>query len=209
MTSPNVLILIGAWLGYFVLHSALASTAAKAWVAAHVPRFAPYYRLAYNLIATLLLIPVLWIVYTGESAPLWTWHGPAKWLADGLAIAAVLGFLWSLRFYDMDEFLGLKQPQAAHQRQRFILSPFHRYVRHPWYFFALVIIWTRDTDTIWLVSCVAMTAYFVIGSRLEERKLVREFGQRYRRYQQSVPALIPLPGRYLGRAAANEIIDSR
>jgi len=209
MTSTNVLILIGAWLGYFVIHSALASTTAKAWVAIHVPRFTPYYRLAYNLVATLLLIPVLWIVYTGESAPLWSWHGPARWLADGLAIAAVLAFLWTLRYYDMDEFLGVKQPQTAHQRQRFILSPFHRYVRHPWYFFALVIVWTRDTDTIWLVSCVAMTAYFVIGSRLEERKLVREFGQNYRRYQQSVPALIPLPGRYLSRAEATEIIESR
>jgi len=54
-----------------------------------------------------------------------------------------------------------------------------------------------------------MTAYFVIGSRLEERKLVREFGENYRRYQQSVPALMPLPGRYLGRAEAAKIIDSR
>jgi len=110
MNSINVLILIGAWVGYFVLHSALASTVTKAWVAVHVPRFAPYYRLAYNLVATLLLIPVLWIVYTGESAPLWSWHGLARWLADGLAIAAALGFLWTLRYYDMDEFLGLKQP---------------------------------------------------------------------------------------------------
>ena len=195
-------------MGYFFLHSALASTAAKDWVATHVPHFARYYRLVYNLIATLLLIPPLWIVHTGEGGSLWTWHGPTRWLADGLAIAAVLGFLWSLRYYDMGEFLGLKQPQSADQSQRFILSPFHRHVRHPWYFFALVIVWTRDMDTTWLVSSAAITVYFVIGSRLEERKLVREFGESYRRYQRSVPALIPLPGRHLGRAEASEIIES-
>ena len=208
MNSTTLLLLIGAWAGYFVLHSALASTTAKAWVATHVPHFAPYYRLAYNLIATVLLIPPLWIVHTGDSAPLWSWHGPARWLAEGLAIAAVLGFLWSLRQYDMGEFLGLKQALTADRSPRFILSPFHRYVRHPWYFFALVIIWTRNMDTVWLVSCAAITVYFVIGSRLEERKLVREFGEIYRRYQQSVPALIPLPGRYLNHAEATEIIES-
>jgi protein-S-isoprenylcysteine O-methyltransferase Ste14 len=210
MTS-NLLMIIKAlsvWLLYFAIHSALASLSAKNWVAAHWPRFTPYYRLAYNLAATLLLIPPLWILHTNQAAPLWSWHGPVGWLADGLALAAIAGFWWSLRYYDSREFLGLSQARNPGRGPRFSLSPLHRYVRHPWYFFGLLIIWTRDMDPAWLASCVAITLYFAIGSRLEERKLVAEFGEPYRRYQQRVPGLIPLPGRHLSPAEAAEIIAS-
>jgi len=56
MNSTNVWIPIGAWLGYFILHSAFASTAAKDWVATHVPHLAPFYRLAYNAIAKKIMV---------------------------------------------------------------------------------------------------------------------------------------------------------
>jgi protein-S-isoprenylcysteine O-methyltransferase Ste14 len=39
------------------------------------------------------------------------------------------------------------------------------------------------------------TAYFYLGSIPEEDKLIAEFGDVYRRYQQAVPRLIPRPGR--------------
>ena len=39
------------------------------------------------------------------------------------------------------------------------------------------------------------TAYFYFGSIPEEQKLIEEFGDAYRRYQQTVPRLIPWPGR--------------
>ena len=203
-----IIMILLAWLLYFALHSTLASHSAKNWVAAHWPRFTPYYRVTYNLVATLLLIPPLWILHTSEAAPLWSWHGPARWLADGLALAAIAGFWWSLRYYDTREFLGLRQVQDPGRGPRFSISPLHRYVRHPWYSFGLIIIWTRDMEPAWLTSCIAITLYFAIGSRLEERKLVTEFGEPYRRYQQRVPALIPLPGRHLSRAEGAEIVAS-
>lgn len=201
-----IIMILLAWLLYFALHSALASLSAKNWVSAHWPRFTPYYRLSYNLAATLLLIPPLWLLHASQVAPLWSWHGLGRWLADGLALLAIAGFGWSLRYYDTREFLGLSQAQDPGRSPRFALSPLHRFVRHPWYFLALVIIWTRDMDPAWLASCIAITLYLAIGSRLEERKLVAEFGEPYRRYQRRVPGLIPLPGRYLSRAEATEII---
>ena len=77
MTSDitNLLIVLLAWLCYFALHSAWASHTAKAWVASHWPRFSPYYRLTYNLAATLLLIPPIWLLHATQAAPLWSWHG--------------------------------------------------------------------------------------------------------------------------------------
>ena len=201
-----IIMILLAWLLYFALHSALASLSVKNWVSARWPRFTPYYRLTYNLAATLLLIPPLWILHTSQTAPIWSWHGPGRWLANGLAVLAIAGFWWSLRYYDTRQFLGLRQAQSPDHGPRFSLSPFHRWVRHPWYFFGLLIIWTRDMDPAWLTSCIAITLYFAIGSRLEERKLVAEFGEPYRRYQRRVPGLLPIPGRHLSRTEAAEIV---
>jgi cobalt-zinc-cadmium efflux system protein len=58
--------------------------------------------------------------------------------ANLLAFAAGLGFLWTLRYYDMQAFLGVRQWQQGSQnvadQEPFPLSPVPRYVRHPWYF---------------------------------------------------------------------------
>jgi len=205
----NLLILMSLWLGYFALHSALASLSVKDWVSSRWPGITPRYRLFYNLLATLFLIPPLWLLHTSHGTPLWAWHGIGQWLADGLALAALLGFLWSLRYYDMGEFSGLKQAQHTEQDRRFSISEFHRFVRHPWYCFGLVIIWTRDMDPAWLVSCLAITLYFIVGSRWEEQKLITEFGDAYRQYRQRVPGLIPLPGKYLSRREAEELLTRR
>lgn len=203
----NIFNLLLAWLLYFAAHSALASLSVKNWAERHWPRFVPYYRLAYNLVAVVLLVPPLWLAHGTRAAPLWAWHGAWGWVADGLALGALAGFWWSLRYYDMGEFLGLSQARNFDHGRRFSLSPLHRFVRHPWYCFGLVIIWTRDMNAAWLTSCVLITLYFIVGSRLEERKLVAEFGDAYRRYRQRVPALLPLPGRYLSRSEAEKIIS--
>ncbi len=87
------------------------------------------------------------------------------------------------------------------------LSTAHRFVRHPWYFLGLIIIWTREMNTAFLLTAVILTLYLLLGSRLEENKLLARYGDQYRRYQVSVPTLIPRPWRYLSRQQAEEILD--
>jgi steroid 5-alpha reductase family enzyme len=93
-------------------------------------------------------------------------------------------------------------------QERFHLSPLHRWVRHPWYFLGLVIVWTRDMSAAMFVSALFITAYFAIGSRLEERKLLVYHGERYRRYRERVAGLVPLPWKMLSRAEAGELLAS-
>lgn len=199
-----------SWLGYFALHSALASLAVKRWVAAHYPNLMPFYRLAFNILAALLLLPILWLMVRHPGPMLWRWQGVGAWLANGLALAAIAGFLLSLRDYDMQEFMGFRQWESRTRRvedqERFHLSWFHRFVRHPWYFFGLVLIWTRDMNAATLLSGAMMTAYFIIGSRMEERKLLVYHGEIYRRYMERVPALFPLPWKTLGAEEADELV---
>ena len=47
----------------------------------------------------------------------------------------------------------------------------------------------------WAALVAVSAAYFYIGSIPEEQKLIEEFGDAYRRYQDVVPRLIPRPGR--------------
>ncbi len=195
--------LVGAWLAYGVWHSYLAAPGVKAWVGRHWPGLARRYRLYFNLMALLCLWPV-WLVQNPLHGPL-LWERP-WWLAALLNVLA-LGALWgawqTAKVYNMREFLGLRPAQAG--PVRFSLSYWHRWVRHPWYFFALILVWTRPMDGASLVSALCISAYFVLGSRLEEQKLLAELGAPYRRYQALVPGLWPWPGRVLSAAQAQSL----
>ena len=212
MADANLPWLIVAWLVYFGLHSLLASIGAKALVATRWPRAMPAYRLGYNLLAIVLLALPLWLTLSAPGPWLWQWSGFAAVLAAILAVAALLGFFWSLRFYDSAEFLGFRQLRegiaSVDDQERFQLSPLHRFVRHPWYFFGLVIVWTRDMNAAMLTTAILITLYFVIGSRLEERKLIRYHGEVYRHYRERVPGLLPLPWKFLSAAEALALVES-
>lgn len=209
----DMVLLAFCWIAYFALHSALASLAAKRRVAAAWPNLMPYYRLTFNILASLLILPILWLTYGDAGPALWRWQGIAAWLANGLALAAIYCFWLTFRSYDMQEFLGLRQLQAhvrkVEDQEHFHLSPFHRYVRHPWYFFGLVVIWTRDMSMATLLSSVFITLYFIVGSRLEEKKLLVYHGDTYRRYMARVPGLMPLPWRFLTTAEAEALLQQK
>lgn len=199
------------WAAYAALHSLLASPRCKAWVTHRWPTCAPYYRLAFNLQSVVLVLPLLWATWAIPGEWLWRWTGPWAWLANGLALAALAGFWFSSGSYDMDEFLGLKPLRerrtdaAEHGALR--ISTLHRFVRHPWYALALLLVWTRDMNAPLLVSASAITLYFAIGSRLEERNLETHFGAAYRKYREKVPGLIPLPWQWISAQEAEALMQ--
>ena len=198
-----------AWLAFAAVHSALASFAVKEKLARCWPAAAPWYRLAFNGFSLATVLPILWLSYALEGSPLWQWTGAWRWLSHGLALASIAGFVAAARGYDMETFLGLRQIRERDRQpdghEGFRLSPFHRCVRHPWYFFGLVLVWTGDKNLPLLVSAVAITAYFIVGSRLEEKKLLALHGDAYRRYMARVPGLLPLPWKCLSAAEAEEL----
>lgn len=196
---------------YFTLHSWLASLRLKNYVASRWPTFMPAYRLTYNLISVVLLLPLLWFMQRNPGPVLWQWQGAISLVMHGLMFAAIGGFIWSLRSYDNRVFLGWTQWKNRHRDiedpDRLFISSLHRFVRHPWYFFILVMLWTQDMTLSRLVTYGLISLYLVVGSRLEERKLVSQFGEAYRQYCQRVPGLIPLPGKSLSREKARELVE--
>jgi len=210
MFSAELFWLLLSWLLYFVIHSLLASLSVKNWVAARWPSKMPLYRLSFNIIAVLLLMVPLALTFAWQGAWLWQWQGAWFWVAQGMVAVAVVGFIWSMRYYDGSEFLGLRQwregVESVEDQEHFQLSPLHRWVRHPWYFFALLIIWSHDMHLGWLVSATMMTLYFIVGSRMEETKLVAYHGEVYRQYQRLVPGLVPLPWRHIDDQQMAELV---
>ncbi len=207
----TISILVLAWVAYSAIHSWLASLQLKRYVAEHWSGLMPAYRLCFNGLALLLLIPPLWLTYNLPGPMLWQWSGQAWWLGNAMALLAVAGVFWSLRDYDGSEFLGLRQLRervvAVEDQEEFHISTLHRFVRHPWYSLSLVLVWTRDMDLPFFITAIIITLYFIFGSRLEERKLVIYHGDRYRRYRELVPPLVPLPWRYLTRSKARQLQD--
>lgn len=189
----------------------MASIAMKQWVARVWPNVMPWYRLIFNVLAIILAIPLLIVMYFYPGEILWQWQGTGFYLTSVMALLAVLGFVYSLRYYDLSEFWGTKQLQehnnSVQDQECFHISPLHRYVRHPWYFFALVIIWTRDVSTVQLLVYLLVTGYFVLGSQLEEKKLIAYHGDVYRKYQKKVAGIVPLPWKILSRKQAQALID--
>jgi len=197
MTFETLLIAL-AWAGYGGLHSLLAAPSPKAWILAHLPATTRYYRLGYNILATVLLIPLLLVTEWATDDWLWRWQGAWAWLANGVTVIVMLGFMWSSRAYDMRVFMGLEESRND-APAGFGLSPLHRWVRHPWYTLGLLWLWTRDMDSARLAAALTITLYVWLGAYLEDRKLEREWGARYRDYRAKIPGLLPRPWRYLSR----------
>jgi protein-S-isoprenylcysteine O-methyltransferase Ste14 len=205
------LLIIAVFALYFALHSLLASLWMKRRIAHCCPALLPYYRLAYNALAVVLALPLLYLAWRYPGETLWQWQGAAFYLVNAIALLALIALLYSLRLYDMGEFLGLRQARGAvhdiKDLEHFQISDFHRYVRHPWYFLILVILWTRDITSTQLLIYSLVTLYLVVGSRLEERKLIAYHGQVYQAYRQRVAGLIPLPWKILSREEARSLLE--
>jgi protein-S-isoprenylcysteine O-methyltransferase Ste14 len=211
--TANLILLSLAWVAFAVLHSSLASLGLKRVTALHCPRLVPAYRLLYNLVAGLTLLPILWLLAYRPGPWLWRWTGVAAWVMNGLALVAAGVLMFGSAGYDLKEFLGWRQVRtgrgSAEDLEPLRISSLHRFVRHPWYSLSLVILWTRDMNTARLVSAGWITAYFIAGSWLEERKLLARFGAAYREYMARVSGLLPLPWRILSREDAQRLEGRR
>ncbi|MDP1833236.1 MAG: hypothetical protein Q8K67_14350 [Geothrix sp.] len=201
-----------AWIIYGALHSVLAARGTKRAVAAHLPRLIPAYRLLYNGFAGLALLPILWLLWRHPGPWIWRWQGSLAWVMNGIGMLAAAYLVAGPSAYDLAEFLGLRQLRegrgTGEDQDLFHISPLHRHVRHPWYALSLVVLWTRDMSEGMLASALWITAYLIVGSRMEEQKLLARFGPVYRDYMGRVPGFVPRPWKVLSREEARRLTGS-
>lgn len=191
----SILVITIFFVIYAVLHSLLAGFGVKAWARKKFGAGADrWYRLAYNLLAGITLLPIFPMLLFLPDKMLYVIPSPWRWFMEGGQLLAVIGLSLTLRQTGALHFLGLAQLVAAQPAESGALttSGFYGWVRHPLYFFSLLFMWLMPVMSVnLLVLFVVSTLYFYIGSIYEEKRLLAEFGPVYGRYQQQTPRLIP------------------
>jgi len=189
------LILFGLALGfYYIFHSFLANNNVKNFLMEHWIS-QKYYRLLFNFFAIILLLPIYYFYQKIETSFLFE-NVLLQNVGLGMAVVGVLLLLFALSQYNLSEFAGTQQfkKAALPKPESLKVSGFNSIVRHPLYFSMLIIFWGgflfRPTELI-LIICLVSTVYLFFGTKLEEEKLVEEFGESYLIYQKQVGMLVP------------------
>ena len=186
------------WSAYCAVHSLTISPPFLGWVRRRFPDGHRFHRLAYNLFSVLILIPIAIYSWTLNSAPLFQWDGglrllQAAFIAIGVALIVAGAF-----HYDFGEFMGFTQISSADACRsigkdcELKTAGILGVIRHPWYTAVFFLLWARDLDLAAIIINTVLTAYVIIGTHLEERKLVAVFGQTYQDYQQEVSMFLPI-----------------
>lgn len=181
---------------FFLAHTLLASNRLKDSVRRSAPRLSAWYRLSYNVLFLVWSGVLVWQYGSLERHLLVDW---SLWVR-ALGVLPVLGGLWVMRAafrnYDWSEFVGTRYLHTGGRpvHSSLQIEGWNHCVRHPLYLGTLLFIW----GMVWLSPNDALitfafvtSLYLPLGIWSEERKLVAEFGEAYRRYQQEVPMLCP------------------
>ena len=184
-------------LGLFaVQHSVMARRSFKRWWTRVVPPTVE--RSTYVLVASLTLAFLLWqwrpipepIVWSVSNAAGTQVLSAVFWL--GWAVLLLSTFL-----INHFELFGLRQVFARLAGRNlpepeFSTPFFYRYVRHPIYLGLLLAFWAAPVMSAGhLLFSIATTGYILVGIWFEERDLIAQFGEQYRRYRHQVGMLLP------------------
>lgn len=196
-----------ALLGFALVHSLLAGIGLKSRLqrVMGVRLVEGWYRLAYNVLAVITLLPVLMLMVLLPDQVIYSIRMPWALPVLGVQFLGAGGLLAALLTTDLPRFIGLSQVVAFLSGRPLPLPEqplqqggMYGLVRHPLYLFSLLVIWFTPVMTANILAFnIGATLYVLFGSLIEERRLERIYGETYRLYRQRVPWLIPLPRRCL------------
>ena len=193
MNSTEHIAIIVFWAIFGVFHSVLAAPGVKRKAAMAMGRYYDWYRPLYSIFAFITTALVLVYPFTIESVQLWPTNTGLQVLFALPAIAGLVVMGISIRKY----FFRLSGIQVLYKKQEQPVlerDGLHSYVRHPLYGGTLLFAWSVFfifPMLSYLLTCAGITAYTLIGIKLEEKKLQNLFGQQYRAYKNNVPMIIP------------------
>jgi methanethiol S-methyltransferase len=183
-------------LGLFALqHSLMARRSYKKWESQFIPTHLQ--RSTYVLLASLIMLLLFW---KWRPLPAVIWNIDFQLIRWLIRVSYALG--WGVVFaapfmLGHSQLYGLLQAWLYRKGQelpasRFQLVGFYKYIRHPIQLGFLLAFWSTLHMTVGhMLFALASSMYIFLGTQLEERDLIHEFGEIYQQYQERVPRLLP------------------
>ena len=148
-----------------------------------------------------ILLPTwiaMWVVLAAVTAHwrnLTAYHGWWCWIPASVFFGVGLTFYkLSGAAFSPAQLGGLPEVLPGHREQHLVTTGIRAHVRHPVYLAHLceMVAWSIGTG---LGVCWVLTAFAIVTGAvmitLEDKELEKRFGEEYRRYRLSVPALLP------------------
>ncbi len=191
--------LIILWIVWCAIHSGMISLTFKEYLKNRFGSYYKFFRLFYNLVSLITLIPLILYSQSLKGPVLFRWEGYMAFVQFFLLAIAITLFIAGGLKYDMLQFFGFRQIKSGKSHSSLSesgeidTSGILSFTRHPWYLAAIIFIWVdyREMYISTLIVNILLTIYLVIGTVLEERKLILELGDSYRDYIDRVSMLFP------------------
>ena len=212
----GVLRTIGAVIAWGLLHSLTATRASKGVAARMAGKRAEegLYRLAYNGVAIASTAALMLYLHRLPDRTLYRVRGPARVPLSAVRLALLLVAIRGAAEIGIGPFSGTSEawawlegrptfqppegqgpatdPDTATPGKPLKTGGPFRYVRHPLNASASALfLLTPTMTTVRLTLALLMLAYAVLGSKLEERRLLAMYGERYACYAAEVPFFLP------------------
>ncbi len=184
---------------FYASHSFLAAESVKKTIANSFPNTYRFYRLLYTFFSLLFFSYIVWFfiekheyefLFSTESALL-------KYGAVTLSLLGLAMVAFAVIRYSFTEFTGLNALLPIPKTRKtssLNVSGMNGLVRHPIYtgiLIALIGLFLLLPTKMTLAAVITSLVYLEIGIRLEEQKLIKEFGDAYKDYQHRVKKVIP------------------
>ena len=184
---------------FALVHSLLADPAFKRMARSIIGTgFDRWQRLAYNLLATIMTLPFLFILIFLPDRTLYQMPWPWIYIMAGGQLLLAIALLLTLRQTGAGPFLGLSQiwdEGSMAGGSGLVTTGFYSRTRNPLFLLAVLILWLSPLMTESLLAFnILATIYFYLGARHEERSLRAEYGAAYEDYKSRVPMFLPRPG---------------
>ena len=179
------------WLYTFafaLLHSITAMNSLKHWFY-RLGWSEHHYRLLYSVFGVVTTLLWLALIRALPDVPLYHIQGLWQYMFYAIQGTGVLIALAALAPIDGAAFLGLKAFDS--QGESFVVKGVYQYIRHPMYAGVILYLWFQpEQSVVSLNFAAAVSLYFIVGSRLEEKRMLKA-NPDYADYQQQVSAFVP------------------
>lgn len=179
---------------FFFQHSLMIRSGFREWLSGIIP--SSFHGAIFSIISGMFLLNLM-LFWQKTTVRLYELDGVLFWAMRSVFFLSIIAFYLTERSLRPFDLFGIREISSyikgkTARSSVFVVRGMYGWVRHPLYCIFLVILWTPVYVTVdRLMFNLLWTAWIITGTILEERDLIKSFGDEYRTYKYHVPMLIP------------------